>query len=81
MGYSWRLSADEFLLLRETVDERYCRDEVGVSTFAKAVAAYRPDPRFPGCVARGLLSCVPQLKVSVTTPVTKLSKLNYSDAN
>lgn len=54
LGCSWRLSADDFMLLRETVDERCCRDEFGVSTFAKAVAAYRPDPRFPGCVARGL---------------------------
>ena len=39
------LAADEFLLLRETVDERRCRDEVGVGTLAEAAAAYRsPGP-------------------------------------
>ena len=47
------LTADEFLLLREVVDERRCRDEVGVGTFAEAAAAYRPDPKCPGCGARG----------------------------
>lgn len=47
------LTADEFLLLREAVDERRCRDEVGVGTLAEAAAAYRPDPKCPGCGARG----------------------------
>lgn len=39
------LTADEFLLLREAVDERRCREEVG--------EAYRPDPGCPGRGARG----------------------------
>lgn len=47
------LTADEFLLLREAVDERRCRDEVGVGTLAEAATAYRPDPECPGCGARG----------------------------
>lgn len=47
------LSADEFLPLREAVDERRCRDEVGVGTLAEAAAAYRPDPGCPECGARG----------------------------
>ena len=37
------LTADESLLLRETVDERRCRDEVGVGTPAEAATAYRMD--------------------------------------
>ena len=44
------LTADEFLLLREAVDERRCRDEVGVGTLAEAAAACRPRP---GCPGRG----------------------------
>ena len=47
------LTADEFLLLREAVDERRCREEVGVSTLAEAAAAYRPDPGCSECGARG----------------------------
>lgn len=35
------LTADESLLPREAVDERRCRDEVGVGTLAEAAAAYR----------------------------------------
>lgn len=31
------LTADEFLLLRVAVDERRCRDEVGVGTLAETV--------------------------------------------
>ena len=42
------LTADEFLLLREAVDERRCRDEVGVGTLAEAAAACRPRPRVLG---------------------------------
>lgn len=42
------LTADEFLLLREAVDERRCRDEVSVGTLAEAAAAYRPDQKCPG---------------------------------
>lgn len=41
------------LLLREAVDERRCRDEVGVGTFVEAAAAYRPDPGCPDCGAGG----------------------------
>ena len=47
------LTADELLLLREAVDERHCRDEVGVGTFAEAAAVCRPDPGCPECGARG----------------------------
>ncbi|WP_147357350.1 IS1 family transposase [Collinsella sp. AM15-2] len=47
------LAADEFMLLREAVDERRCRDEVGVGTLAEAAAPYRPDPKCPGFGARG----------------------------
>lgn len=39
------LIADEFLLLRKTADVSRCCD--------KAAAAYRPDPKCPGCGARG----------------------------
>lgn len=38
------LTADKFLLLREAVDERRCRDEVGVGTVAEAAEAYRLEP-------------------------------------
>ena len=37
------LTADEFLLFREAVGERHCRNEVGVGTLAVAAAAYWPD--------------------------------------
>ena len=47
------LTADEFLLLGEAVDERRCREEVGVGTLAEAAEAYRPEPECPGCGARG----------------------------
>ena len=47
------LTADEFLLLREAVGERRCREEVGVGTLAEAAEAYRPEPGCPGCGARG----------------------------
>lgn len=47
------LTADEFLLFRETVDERRCREEVGVSTLAEVAVAYRPDPGYSECGARG----------------------------
>ena len=46
------LTADELLLLREAVDERRYRDEVGVGTLAEAAAAYQPDPGYPGRGAR-----------------------------
>ena len=36
------MTADEFLLLREDVGERRCRDEVGVDTLAEAAAAGGP---------------------------------------
>lgn len=42
------LTADEFLLLREAVDERLSRDEVGFGTLAAAAAAYRPDQKCRG---------------------------------
>lgn len=45
------LTADEFLLPREAVDERRRRDEVGVDTLAEAAAAILPDPKCPGCGA------------------------------
>lgn len=35
------LAADKFLLIREAVDERRCRDEVGLGTLAKSAAPYR----------------------------------------
>lgn len=40
------LTADEFLLLRKAVDERRCRDEVGVGKLAENAAAYLPDPEY-----------------------------------
>ena len=46
------LTADEFQLLREAVDERRCRDEAGAGTLAEAAAAYRPDSGRPGCGTR-----------------------------
>ena len=42
------LTADEFQLPREAVDERRCRDEIGLGTLAEAAAAYRTDPECPG---------------------------------
>lgn len=45
------LTADKFLLLREAVDERRCREDVSVGTLAEAAAAYRPDPGCPECGA------------------------------
>ena len=33
------LTADEFLLLRKAVDERRCRDEVGVGKLAEKIAS------------------------------------------
>ena len=36
------LAADEFLLLRKAVDERRCRDEVGVGKLAENAVAYLP---------------------------------------
>lgn len=47
-------AADEFLPLREAVDERRSREEVGVGTLAEAAAAYRPDPGRPECGAEGV---------------------------
>ena len=47
------LTADEFLLPREAVDERRCREEVGVGTLAEDAEAHRPDPGCPGRGARG----------------------------
>lgn len=43
------LTADKHLTLREAVDERRCRDEVGVGTLAEAAEVYRPDS---GCADR-----------------------------
>lgn len=40
------LTADEFLLLRKAVDERRCRDEVGVGKLAENAVAYLPDPEY-----------------------------------
>lgn len=40
------LAADEFLLLRKAVDERRCRDEVGVGKLAENAVAYLPDPEY-----------------------------------
>ena len=48
------LTADEFLLLREVVDKRRRREEVGVGMLAEAAAAYRPDPGCPECGAGGV---------------------------
>lgn len=45
------LAAEEFLPLRNAVDERRCREEVGVGTLAVAAAAYGPDPKCSGCGA------------------------------
>ena len=45
------LAAEEFLPLSEAVDERRCREEVGVDSLAEAAAAYGPDPKCPGCGA------------------------------
>ena len=47
------LTADELLLLREAVNERRCREEVGVCTLAEAAATYRPETRCPGYGALG----------------------------
>ena len=46
-------AADEFLPLREAVDGRRSRKEVGVGTLAEAAAAYQPDPGRPECGAGG----------------------------
>ena len=43
------LTVDEFLLLREAVDERRCREEDGVGTRPGSAAAYRPVPGRPEC--------------------------------
>lgn len=45
------LAAEVFLPLRKAVDERRCREEVGVGTLAEAAAAYGPDPKCSGCGA------------------------------
>lgn len=42
------LTANEFLLLREVVDERCCCDEVGVGTLAEAAADLPARPGVPG---------------------------------
>ena len=47
------LAADEFPLLREAVNERRCRKEIGVDTLAVDAEVYRPDPKCPRCGARG----------------------------
>lgn len=47
------LSVDEFLLLREAVDERCCRNEVGVGTLVESAATYRLDSRRLWCGAWG----------------------------
>lgn len=44
-----RLSADEFSQLRDAVNERSCRDELGVGTLAEAAVAFRPAPGCPRC--------------------------------
>ena len=44
-----RLSADEFSQLRAAVNERSCRDELGVGTLAEAAVAFRPAPGCPRC--------------------------------
>lgn len=57
------LTADKFVLLREAVDERCCREEVGVGTLAEAAEAYRSEPKCPGCGAHGAWrdgsTCIP----------------------
>ena len=45
------LTVDEFLLLRETVDERCCRNEVGAGTLVESAATYRLDSRRLWCGA------------------------------
>ena len=45
------LTVDEFLLLREAIDERCCRNEVGVDTLVESAAAYRLDSKRLGCSA------------------------------
>lgn len=47
------LSADEFRQLIEAVEERRCREEVGLGTLAEAAAAYRPRPACPSCGEKG----------------------------
>ena len=47
------LTADEFLLLRKAVDERCCRDEVGVGKLAETAAASLPDPEYQERGAHG----------------------------
>ena len=44
-----RLTADEFSLLKNAVDERSCRDEVGAGTLAEAAEMFRPAPACPRC--------------------------------
>ena len=67
------LTADEFLLLREAVGERRCRDEVGLGTLAEAAAAYRPDLECSECGARGAwrdgftAACVPRWRIRSCT--------------
>ena len=46
------LTADEFLLPREAVDERRRRDEVGVDKLTEAAEAYGSEPGCPRCGAR-----------------------------
>ena len=47
------LTDDEFLMLREAVDEMRCREWVGVGTLADAAEAYWTERECPGCGARG----------------------------
>ncbi|MEO2501698.1 hypothetical protein [Collinsella aerofaciens] len=53
------LAAEEFLPLREAVDERRCREEVGVGTLAEAAAAYGPDPKCPVAAPGGTAPPLP----------------------
>lgn len=48
------LTADEPLLLREAVDERRCRDEVGASMPTEAAATYRAGKGREGRCPAGL---------------------------
>lgn len=58
------LTADESLLLRETVDERRCRDEVGLGTLAEAATAYRMDRNARGAALTSSGGTAPSLSAS-----------------
>ena len=65
-GLVARLSADEFARLKEVVEERSYREEVGAGMLAETAEAYRPAPRYPSCGREGpwrdgsTSACVPR---------------------